>query len=127
MKTYTIQRNSEGRVGCYVSRPRQGTEEHDCRYSLFHLEFHSPDGFETGNGGSGPADLALSILADHFKERAAQRPAEGRLQCWAVHQLFKDTLIAPNKLEPGEQYTITEDEIVQWLASLEKGADSKQA
>jgi len=28
---------------------------------------HSPDGFEYGYGGSGPAQLALAILADHFK------------------------------------------------------------
>lgn len=26
---------------------------------------HSPDGFEWGYGGSGPAQLALAILADH--------------------------------------------------------------
>lgn len=31
---------------------------------LRHVVRHSPDGFEWGFGGSGPADLALSILAD---------------------------------------------------------------
>ena len=126
MKTYTIRRHSDGRVACYVSRPRQGTEEHDCRYNLFHLVYYSPDGFETGYGGSGPADLALSILAEHFEERAAQHPASGRLACWAMHQTFKDAWIAPNKLEPGESYVITEEQIVAWLASLDKGADAKQ-
>jgi hypothetical protein len=33
---------------------------------LVHVERHSPDGFEYGYGGSGPADLALSILVDFF-------------------------------------------------------------
>jgi hypothetical protein len=32
--------------------------------NLVHLYRHSPDGFEWGYGGSGPADLALSILVD---------------------------------------------------------------
>ena len=37
-----------------------------CTYSkrLLHIERHSPDGFNWGYGGSGPADTALSILTD---------------------------------------------------------------
>jgi len=31
---------------------------------LKHIVEHSPTGFQWGYGGSGPADLALSILAD---------------------------------------------------------------
>jgi hypothetical protein len=31
-----------------------------------HVVHHSPDGFEYGYGGSGPADLARSILVDYF-------------------------------------------------------------
>ena len=31
-----------------------------------HIAHHSPDGFEYGYGGSGPADLARSILVDFF-------------------------------------------------------------
>ena len=33
---------------------------------LAHVIRHSPDGFEYGYGGSGPADLARSILIDVF-------------------------------------------------------------
>ena len=33
-------------------------------YVLSHIERHSPDGFQWGYGGSGPADLARSILYD---------------------------------------------------------------
>jgi len=32
----------------------------------FDLRSHSPTGFEWGYGGSGPSQLALAILADHF-------------------------------------------------------------
>ncbi len=35
------------------------------------LANHSPDGFSWGYGGSGPAQLALAILADHFQRRPA--------------------------------------------------------
>jgi len=34
---------------------------------LKHIERHSPDGFQWGYYGSGPADLALSILHDFCK------------------------------------------------------------
>jgi len=40
----------------------------------FDLRNHSPTGFEWGYGGSGPAQLALAILADHFQDSGlAQR------------------------------------------------------
>ncbi|MGE3680227.1 MAG: DUF6166 domain-containing protein [Bdellovibrionales bacterium] len=39
----------------------------------FDLRNHSPTGFEWGYGGSGPAQLSLAILADHFgDDRVAQ-------------------------------------------------------
>lgn len=34
----------------------------------FDLRNHSPTGFEWGYGGSGPAQLALAILADHLPD-----------------------------------------------------------
>lgn len=37
------------------------------------LRNHSPTGPECGYGGSGPAQLALAILADAIGDRAAQR------------------------------------------------------
>lgn len=43
------------------------------------LVYHSPDGMEFGYGGSGPADLALNILA------LIVRPSEA----WRLHQDFK--------------------------------------
>ena len=34
----------------------------------FDLWIHSPTGFEWGYGGSGPAQLALAVLADHLAD-----------------------------------------------------------
>jgi len=69
---------------------------------LRHVGIHSPDGFEWGYGGSGPADLALSILADLFDEALplyvnasrAWEKTEWRDQvtdwkAWRYHQEFK--------------------------------------
>lgn len=36
------------------------------------LRSHSPDGFEWGYGGSGPAQLALAILAHEYDDHTAE-------------------------------------------------------
>ncbi len=62
---------------------------------LHHVNFHSPDGFEWGYGGSGPADLALSILADFFGENPTKKQLmEGSARCVQKHQEFKWKMIA---------------------------------
>ena len=38
-------------------------------YDLKQIVHHSPTGMSSGYAGSGPADLALTILADHFEEK----------------------------------------------------------
>ena len=59
-------------------------------YLLKHVVFHSPTGFSWGYGGSGPADLALSILADHLGENPTENDLyHGRPRCWQLHQPFK--------------------------------------
>lgn len=63
MKTYQITRFKDY-TSCVVD------QDADSSYSLEHIIHHSPTGFEFGYNGSGPADLALSILADHFSESA---------------------------------------------------------
>ena len=58
-KTYEITRQRDGKLVCLV-RDRDAGKS----YPLPHIIYHSPSGFECGYSGSGPADLALSILAD---------------------------------------------------------------
>lgn len=93
---YEIIRWETGRVSCtFNGRP------------VPHVKWHSPAGFEFGYGGSGPADLALSILAHHLgldaKKTSSQihsyrhllSPEVERLV--ELHQHFKFAAIAPCK------------------------------
>lgn len=62
MKTYVGQRLDEG-CEVYVV----GDDGKRYPLPLFkEIRNHSPTGFEWGYNGSGPAQLALAILADHF-------------------------------------------------------------
>lgn len=67
---------------------------------------HSPSGFEWGYHGSGPAQLALGLLADHFGDD------ETALACY---QPFKWTVVA--KL-PKAGWSLTTADIDAALASL---------
>lgn len=70
---------------------------------------HSPTGFEWGYGGSGPAQLALALLADFLgNEREAV----------ALHQAFKDAVVA--RL-PNVSWTLTEVQVAETLKTLRKG------
>src|SRR5512139_3403955 len=65
---------------------------------LPHVVHHSPTGFNWGYGGSGPADLALSILSFVIgPEQETVGIFEGA-RCgalaWQLHQPFKWTYVA---------------------------------
>jgi hypothetical protein len=66
--------------------------------------YHSPDGFEWGYGGSGPADFALNILSVFIGQEAAQRGG--------LYQAFKFDFIAPMPKEGG---TIKRGAILAWI------------
>lgn len=73
----------------------------------FDLRNHSPDGFEWGYGGSGPAQLALAILSEMYSDETAQ----------TYYQYFKEEMIAGL----GQQsFTITEDMVDEWLGSFQR-------
>jgi hypothetical protein len=57
MKTYQGRREGHAAIVTVDGRPL------NPRLDLYN---HSPTGFEWGYSGSGPAQLALAILADHF-------------------------------------------------------------
>ncbi len=66
---------------------------------------HSSTGYAWGYGGSGPADLALNILARFIgRERAEEN---------GLYQLFKWDFIAPLPYEGG---VIRGDAVRAWLA-----------
>jgi len=74
---------------------------------LKHIVKHSPTGFNWGYGGSGPADLALSILADCVGLETAEK----------YYQYFKWDYVA----KWGDEWQITEEEIKEWLSKQGEG------
>jgi hypothetical protein len=67
---------------------------------------HSPTGFEWGYGGSGPAQLALAILADQCGNDE---------QALNFHQRFKWAVISEL---PYRSWTLTSDAVAQALCTL---------
>ena len=96
---------------------------------LRHVIFHSPTGFSWGYGGSGPADLALSILGDHLDcaealqryvrsssittEREVLKEHPAVLAAFTAHQPFKFHFLT--RLPMTEPWAITGFEIASWL------------
>jgi len=75
------------------------------QYVLPHIIQHSPTGMEWGYGGSGPADLALSLLVDFgLRQEVAL----------SFYQDFKWAKIA--RL-PATEWTLSRREIGDWLAA----------
>jgi hypothetical protein len=76
---------------------------------------HSPTGFEWGYGGSGPAQLALAILADCLgdDERAVQ-----------LHQKFKWAVIS--KLAREEGWDLTAAQVMDAVLKIEKEREQKE-
>lgn len=95
---------------------RVTVEEHDeegvSTQNLWHAKYHSPSGFEWGYDGSGPADLALSLLMDAFNEEYSVD--EGFLRdsrAWRLHQDFKREIVAAL---PRDQWSLEQIMIQQW-------------
>jgi hypothetical protein len=91
---------------------------------LRHVNYHSLDGFEWGYGGSGPADLALSILAHYFGEKHVNGSYLMRLKvtqdapkCYQYHQDFKRDFIATWKQS---NWQLTSEEIYAWVTRQQK-------
>ena len=72
-------------------------------FILHHVIMHSPTGFEWGYNGSGPADLALSILANYLNDEDAARDLKG---------VFKEEVIA--RL-PATGWILTEDALAAFF------------
>lgn len=95
MKTYTM---SRGPLGCVASI--DGERRLDARHDLRN---HSPDGFSWGYMGSGPAQLALALLAD---ATGSDTLAEEQ------HQHFKRAVVG---VRHADVWTITDEWIKGWL------------
>jgi hypothetical protein len=112
MKIYQGQRPLDEQIGDCKVFVIEGEEIHPLHCVGFHA-----DEFEWGYGGSGPADTALSILADYFSERPDLNELRtGNSQSWQYHQQFKRDFIAGAD-QAG--FTITSEQITQWLQETE--------
>ena len=74
---YSGIRTADGSPAVFVTRNGE-------RQPLTHLLRHSPDGFEWGYDGSGPHDLARSIVGDYMR---TDQPAEAYVQALVAHQI----------------------------------------
>jgi len=84
--------------------PRQGMPNVEVTVngkSLKHQVRHSPTGFEWGYLGSGPADLARSILWDFLGKEPHQE----------LYMAFKGRFVA----EMGNEWEITSEDIRIWI------------
>ena len=70
------------------------------------LRNHSPTGLEWGYGGSGPAQLALAMLADHLADDA---------EALNLYQRFKWRVIAEL---PPKRWSLTDCQVDQALQRL---------
>jgi hypothetical protein len=133
------------RLGLIVERHGEGA----VRANVRHVRVHSPTGFECGYSGSGPADLALSVLHALFPppaedaEEAVYRLEGGAFDnivgddaCWCdrvgpdqervtrlackLHQKFKASFIATMPREGG---FIAIEDIRAWV-DRERAAES---
>ncbi len=102
MKTYRAQRTG-GRILVSVHNSVSDLSRELLPGPSQKLWNHSPDGFEWGYGGSGPAQLALAILLDFTGDDK---------KAWRAYQTFKDDKIAT---APLEGFTITGREINEWM------------
>lgn len=68
------------------------------------LRNHSPSGLAWGYQGSGPAQLALALLADATGD-------DGLAQ--QIYQVFKKDVIA--KLDQDNGWELTQDDILKWV------------
>lgn len=112
-KNYRAERPADDEIGdcrVFVIDPETGKDA-----PLRHVVHHSPTGFEWGYSGSGPADLALSILADYYGEKPTKSQIyRGGCKCWGPHQRFKSVFIAP---QPKSGFEIDTGTIRRWLSA----------
>jgi len=75
----------------------------NVRWTVRH---HSPGGFEIGDPGSGPADLALNIMATLFPYEGGsfEQCFDGKVsrQAWTLHQDFKFEFLTEVDRNEGE-------------------------
>lgn len=116
MKTYIGVRTASGDCKVQVREAGVRTYPLPLRLEIFN---HSPTGFEWGYGGSGPAQLALAILVDHFSKTEnimTTLTPEDQERAVRLHQDFKARVVAGM---PHEGFQLTGDQVERIVKELE--------
>ena len=103
MKYVARKTEKVGPISCIITG--DGVEE-----ELENYGFHSPDGFQIGYSGSGPADLAYSVLVDYYI-RLGVPEVKARRFALDTYQDFKEECIAPAQ----SLFIIETHHIASWL------------
>ena len=107
-KTYRGFRKDGETVIEVTTRQPDGAERTEALDPRVDLWNHSPTGFEWGYGGSGPAQLALALLADHLNAPNENRRDAAAEKAIALHQQFKFAVVSG--LDP-LSWSLTTEEI----------------
>jgi hypothetical protein len=91
---------------------RDGRVTHVTAEASQALYNHSPDGFECGYAGSGPAQLALAILLRFYEGRPGDASLH-KARAIAYHQDFKFEFVALKSAADGLE--VSETQIEAWL------------
>lgn len=110
---YVAERLADGTVTASIVIDKDGQAQ---EFPLHHFVKHSPTGFEIGYGGSGPADLAYSILVHWFLSYKFTLE-EAQEEAWAQHQDFKWAFVAKER----EHLVISDEEVGKWWMDKEIG------
>ena len=106
-KLYRGEATGEVRV-VYLSERHRGSRP------LRHIVLHSPSVVSWGYEGSGPADLALSILCDVLGERPTPKLLMyGQYKAQPHYQAFKRQFVA--SWEMGSPFEIDSEAVIAWL------------
>lgn len=107
MRTYIGKGHAATKVGdCQIEVWERQTSD-DLRFvgMLTHIAIHSPTGFEWGYSGSGPTDLARSLLWDLL----------GHEPSTEITFAFKRDFVEGWPMHAGECWRITTHELSHWL------------
>lgn len=97
-----------------VSLAQAEGEERHRPEPLTHVHVHAaPGGVSWGYAGSGPADLALSILVDALEAAGHDHGADTDALAWRYHQRFKTDHVAT--WPAGGPWVLTETQVMDWL------------
>jgi hypothetical protein len=103
-KTYCGWRMADGVAWVKIILPDGAIRPLPLRLDLVN---HSPTGFEWGYAGSGPAQLALALLADALRRDPSAT---------VLHQSFKFKVIAP--LARKQRWEMTDDDVIRHAVAL---------